>query len=1532
MKILVVCGSPLAGWEALGPFLAQAGLAESLPDRTHQMSVGTWHEQVCDVYDESLSEGVAGSPIHPGRIWVDLLTDMVLANAGRPLWGWLDPRSTWLLDFWRELDSQTRFLLLYRSPVASLAQRVLRADKTPDLFSALREWEQYNREILRFCAEHPDRALLVNADEALRDPAALINLCRTELGVPMKAPSPGFSTPQEAEAASNTAVLVEFLLENRLSGFPKALDLFRELETRSRLPGGDRAREAAEKVDRAFQGYLELAGSFQALREERRQVETQSEQLGRNLEEERLRNTGLLADRDSLAERLQQTTADLEESKFEAELNLMNLHQVQEEYERHCLVQQEQKKHLDEMLDQARMEFERYRLVHLEDKKQFDRHMETRRIEAEDHVAKIDQYRQELAAVTAELQQTQVEYERLAKQGEQLAQEGKQLVQRLEGKNNELEAIKLRLAEVAKTRDELKNNIKELKSEGARLSLELETVALQGKQLESRNSALESELESLRKERDGMKKVHDCALQEIQTIKAEAEARQVQWNQELRAAREDRNEIAKTLETVRADARTRLEQMDLEMGELREVKLEAELNLLQLQQTQEELEHYFIAYHDREKEVSGLKSLWNLLMSQHHEISVAQEVAIVEHYRSGGYAHVQFDLRDFAQGDRILPQVRCKLVSRSGRPALELRPNPDSDTQIFQPWPLNTVDKFGPFVLVCPDPAEPKRQEHLMTIERLGAADWSRVKGLAQTAAHALRTRSVVLTGELPEFRSAEWVGCAERLVAALSAIPEVVRVDVIQLKENYHIQGYEHLYLDLHELSFGSTNHPQFLAKLFVMKLVDPDDPDKELHDFPGIEFRTLPDDSFPFQAWPPETKDKFGPYLRWLPCKFKGALLEDTLLASLTESDRTFLRALLGKLPDMLGVLAGEEAPVSRSWEEWIGFAGQLLDQTEAFFLPAPVAEAVEEPAPVIKEASPATEIAESNPIEPDAPVEIQAPAIRLLEHLDVPGYEHLTLQLENQRVAEGFYTRLKFKLLATGIDQNAFSSFPGIEFRPQEGGNAPFEAWPPATEDQFGPFLRLFPHKAAGRPLEETGFGPLSERDRLFLREFLAGLPGWLEDLTPVEGEISRPWEDWVELSRALHLRVEALFQPEAPALETPTLEEPAPAQVEEPAAAESTPEQATEESAPEQAMEEPAGIDLIECYHTDGYEHLSLALRRQSIADHTYPGLRFKLLATGIVPEHFADYPGLEFRTQADGKAPFEAWPPASEDQFGPFLRLFPHKAADKPLEETGFGPLTERDRLFLRELLSRLPGWLETLAQAGTEISRPWEDWLVLSRGLSVKVEALFEQPSPVSEIQTMPAEEETSIPVTDEAGEKTTAEASTVEADPAAGESAGVELAECYLTPGYGHLYLVLHNQSVAQRIHPSLRFKLLATGIQPERFRDFPGLEFRAQADGSAPFEAWPPSTEDQFGAYLRLLPHKDAGKPLQESSLGQMTEADRAELSDLLSQLPGWLEQLAGSGIAVRPSWEEWIGLSRELRHMVETLLHPPADATTV
>ncbi len=157
-------------------------------------------------------------------------------GAARGGWGWKDPRTSVLLDFWDARLEDARYLFVYRSPwdVADSMQRLGAAVflRRPDF--AYRIWHHYNRLLLAFARRHRERTLIVSASAAARAPLQLLALVRSRFDIDLH--------PGGAAAAADPALLrpaEEGLARLAAAVHPECLDLLCEMEAIADLPSGE---------------------------------------------------------------------------------------------------------------------------------------------------------------------------------------------------------------------------------------------------------------------------------------------------------------------------------------------------------------------------------------------------------------------------------------------------------------------------------------------------------------------------------------------------------------------------------------------------------------------------------------------------------------------------------------------------------------------------------------------------------------------------------------------------------------------------------------------------------------------------------------------------------------------------------------------------------------------------------------------------------------------------------------------------------------------------------------------------------------------------------------------------------------------------------------------------------------------------------------------------------------------------------------------------------------------------------------------
>jgi glycosyltransferase involved in cell wall biosynthesis len=154
-------------------------------------------------------------------------------GAVRP-WGWKDPRTTILLDFWDEILPNARYLFIYRAPwevASSIA--ILRSSPFREHPSfAPRIWSFYNRQVMAFYRHHRDRCLLISVASLLSRPDAVLDLIRSKLGLPLPAAQEGAAIVRSLRGNGRLGATASTASLWRLSArsYPREAEIWTELE------------------------------------------------------------------------------------------------------------------------------------------------------------------------------------------------------------------------------------------------------------------------------------------------------------------------------------------------------------------------------------------------------------------------------------------------------------------------------------------------------------------------------------------------------------------------------------------------------------------------------------------------------------------------------------------------------------------------------------------------------------------------------------------------------------------------------------------------------------------------------------------------------------------------------------------------------------------------------------------------------------------------------------------------------------------------------------------------------------------------------------------------------------------------------------------------------------------------------------------------------------------------------------------------------------------------------------------------------
>lgn len=332
----------------------------------------------------------------------------------------------------------------------------------------------------------------------------------------------------------------------------------------------------------------------------------------------------------------------------------------------------------------------------------------------------------------------------------------------------------------------------------------------------------------------------------------------------------------------------------------KEAQQENELLLVQLHQVQEELEHYFLEHKSAVKQIEEAGQRWQRMLERNPDYCDYRALELLAADQAGQRTSWRFD--DLNAGGRAYPELHFDIEIAGGK--AEFAFARDGKT-----------------------PGAPQ------ALDALTSSEWVLLPTLRRVLGEALQTPA----GSLAQLDQAQRVALGAAFAAqaqAMAAAPPALRFDRVSLKREQVNPDYEHLWLQLGNLSLGEKRWGDVDFRLSCANVR----PGK-FGAHPKLEF---PSDTGAalLDSWFAESFDDFGDKL-----ELRFALpeaMDMSVWEKLSQADRALLKTLVDRLPLMLARLDDGQARLSRPLADWQQLAGAvqtILAARTAVAAPAPL-----------------------------------------------------------------------------------------------------------------------------------------------------------------------------------------------------------------------------------------------------------------------------------------------------------------------------------------------------------------------------------------------------------------------------------------------------------------------------------------------------------------------------------------------------------------------------------------------------------------
>jgi hypothetical protein len=239
-QVFIIAGMGRSGTSLVANFLQSLGvhMGDRLPAADEHNRYGYFEDLDFIYFHEQIlaRHGLDyfANPRQPLSLIQEEITaarDLIKAKSVRPLWGWKDPRTAFVLDFWHNELPHAHFILLFRDPIEVFLSQLKSHEWTDDPLNIIDAWVAYNDHVLKFYARYPQQSILCNLHGLLQNIGTFEALMSKKCGLNAR-----IAQELYYSESLHHLVMPQPILKFLAKRFPDMITLYEKLQEAADIP------------------------------------------------------------------------------------------------------------------------------------------------------------------------------------------------------------------------------------------------------------------------------------------------------------------------------------------------------------------------------------------------------------------------------------------------------------------------------------------------------------------------------------------------------------------------------------------------------------------------------------------------------------------------------------------------------------------------------------------------------------------------------------------------------------------------------------------------------------------------------------------------------------------------------------------------------------------------------------------------------------------------------------------------------------------------------------------------------------------------------------------------------------------------------------------------------------------------------------------------------------------------------------------------------------------------------------------------